>query len=152
MNGKSFISIYKSKSTRDRSVVIRKVKGLIQLLDEFLHRNGYESMEEPIDVKTFLSKHVGITKESIEKDLELYNETLDDLEEHTIRHGSTLLEKQNRLSLLAMVAYSYKEDIDLDEWMLEYARKNNTYFPDQKKNYFHMRDDLHRFLKKKKRA
>ncbi len=152
VNGKSFISIYKSKSTRDRSVVIRKVKGLIQLLDEFLHRNGYESMEEPIDVKTFLSKHVGITKESIEKDLELYNETLDDLEEHTIRHGSTLLEKQNRLSLLAMVAYSYKEDIDLDEWMLEYARKNNTYFPDQKKNYFHMRDDLHRFLKKKKRA
>ena len=109
-------------------------------------------MEEPIDVKTFLSKHVGITKEIIEKDLELYNETLDDLEEHTIRHGSTLLEKQNRLSLLAMVAYSYKEDIDLDEWMLEYARKNNTYFPDQKKNYFHMRDDLHRFLKKKKRA
>lgn len=151
VNGESFLSVYKSKSTRDRAVVVGKVQGLIKLMDEFLYRKG-EERENATDLKAFLLENVGISKETLEKDLEFYKETLDDLEEHTIRYGSRLLEEENQLSLLGMVAYSYKEDIDLDQWMLEYARKNNTYIPDQKKNYLHMRDDLHRFLKNKKSA
>ena len=51
-----------------------------------------------------------------------------------------------------MIAYSYKEDIDLDEWMTEYAKNNNTYFTDQRKNYLHMREDLERFIKNKKKS
>ena len=67
---------------------------------------------------------------------------LKDLENNTIRDGSKLLDVTNRLSLLAMVAYSYKNDVDLDDWLEEYAAKNNMYYPDQRKNYLHMLKSL----------
>ena len=73
---------------------------------------------------------------------------LKDLENNTIRDGSKLLEIANRLSLLAMVAYSYKNDVDLDNWLEEYAKSNNTYFMDQRKNYSHMVNDFKQYQKK----
>ena len=73
---------------------------------------------------------------------------LKDLENNTIRDGSKLLEVANRLSLLAMVAYSYKNDVDLDDWLEDYAAKNNTYYIDQRKNYSHMVDDFKQYQKK----
>ena len=73
---------------------------------------------------------------------------LKDLENNTIRDGSKLLEVANRLSLLAMVAYSYKNDVDLDGWLEEYAAKNSTYFVDQRKNYSHMVNDFKQYQKR----
>lgn len=49
-----------------------------------------------------------------------------------------------------MIVYSYKEDKDLDEWMMEYAEKNDMYYINQKKNYLHMKNDLNRFIEAKK--
>lgn len=57
---------------------------------------------------------------------------------------------ENRPSLLAMVVYSYKEDIDLDEWLAKYAKDNNTYFVDQKKNFFFMKKDFEHYYRKRK--
>ena len=73
---------------------------------------------------------------------------LKDLENNTIRDVSKLLEVTNRLSLLAMVAYSYKNDVDLDDWLEEYAANNNTYFMNQKKNYSHMLNDFKQYQKR----
>ena len=73
---------------------------------------------------------------------------LKDLENNTIRDGSKLLDVTNRLSLLAMVAYSYKNDVDLDDWLEDYAANNNTYFIDQRKNYSHMVNDFKQYQKK----
>ena len=73
---------------------------------------------------------------------------LKDLENNTIRDGSKLLDIANRLSLLAMVAYSYKNDVDLDDWLADYAAKNNTYFVDQRKNYSHMINDFRQYQKR----
>ena len=73
---------------------------------------------------------------------------LKDLENNTIRDGSKLLDVANRLSLLAMVAYSYKNDVDLDDWLEEYAANNNTYFMDQRKNYSHMLSDFRQYQKR----
>ena len=70
------------------------------------------------------------------------------LENNTIRDGSKLLDTTNRLSLLAMVAYSYKNDVDLDNWLEEYAANNNTYYMDQRKNYSHMVDDFKQYQKR----
>ena len=70
------------------------------------------------------------------------------LENNTIRDGSKLLEVANRLSLLAMVEYSYKNDVDLDDWLEEYAANNNTYFMDQRKNYLHMVNDFRQYQKR----
>ena len=66
---------------------------------------------------------------------------LKDLEDNTIRDGSKLLDVANRLSLLAMVAYSYKNDVDLEGWLEEYASKHNTYNPNQKNNFLNMVDE-----------
>ena len=47
-----------------------------------------------------------------------------------------------------MVAYSYKNDVDLDDWLADYAAKNNMYYPDQRKNYLHMLKSLTAFNQK----
>ena len=73
---------------------------------------------------------------------------LKDLENNTIRDDSKLLDIANRLSLIAMVAYSYKNDVDLDDWLEDYVAKNNMYYPDQHKNYLHMISSLQQFQKR----
>ena len=54
----------------------------------------------------------------------------------------------NRLSLLAMVAYSYKNDVDLDDWLEGYAANNNTYNSNQKNNFLSMVDDFKQYQKR----
>lgn len=51
-----------------------------------------------------------------------------------------------------MMAYSYKEDVDLDEWIEEYARTHDTYIKDQKKNYIYMRDDFINYMDRQERT
>lgn len=156
---KLFADLYKSRNTRDKAVVLGKVDGLTKLMYEFFHigedRAGEHAQKEDVqeyDTEAFLSELVGIDRETLSEDLPLYHDTLDDLEKNAIRDGSRLLEDRNRLSLLAMVAYSYKEDTDLDEWITVFAENNNTYFTDQKKNYLYMKMDLNRFAERKNRS
>ena len=103
---------------------------------------------ENIKPEEFVSEMVELPIEEVKEDIDLYEESLKDLENNTIRDGSKLLEVANRLSLLAMVAYSYKNDVDLDDWLEEYAANNNTYFMDQRKNYSHMINDFRQYQKR----
>lgn len=153
-NGKSFSEIYKSRNTRDKATVIGKIDGLTTLMYEFFHieEKTINIKNQDLDVETFIFENVGIDKETLKNDLSLYRKTLDDLEENTIRDGSKLLDSKNRLSMLSMVAYSYKMDLDLDEWMEIYANNNDKYYSDQKKNYLHMKDDFDKFVKNKKKS
>ena len=98
--------------------------------------------------KSFVADMVDMPVEKVKKEMDYYEETLDCLENNTIRDGSKLLEVANHLSLLAMVAYSYKNDIDLDEWMEIYAANNNMYLADQRKNYTRMVNDFENYNKK----
>jgi len=153
-DGLLFDEIDKEKSTKDKLVILAKLNMLEGLMQEFLDVQKEGGIQD--DEKAFLSEMIGIDTDTLEKDMELYHETLDDLEQIAIRIGSRLRDRQNRLSLLAMVAFSYKEDKDLDEWMKEYARKNMTYFVDQRKNYLYMKNDFEKYsaavstLKRKK--
>ena len=65
------------------------------------------------------------------------------------RRWTALLERQNRLSLLAMVVYSYQNDVDLDHWMKKYAESHTTYLADQKKNYMKMKKDFLKYNQKR---
>ena len=111
-------------------------------MKEFLH------IEELVTPELFVAEMVDMPAEKVKEEMDCYEETLDSLENNTIRDGSKLLEVANRLSLLAMVAYSYKNDIDLDDWLEEYAANNNTYFVDQRKNYSHMINDFRQYQKR----
>lgn len=143
-DGLLFDELDKEKCTKDKLIISAKLDMLEGLMLEFLQEQKSDNMQA--EESAFLSEMVGIDADTVETDMELYRETLDDLENVAIRTGSKLRDEQNRLSLLAMVAFSYKEDKDLDEWMKVYAKKNTTYIVDQRKNYLHMRKDFDSFL------
>ena len=134
----------KAYGTKDKYVVTPKMEILETLMNDFLHIEN----QEDITQETFISEIVGMPVDTVKEELNCYEETLDELENNNIRVGSKLLDVANRVSLLAMVAYSYKNDVDLDDWLEEYAANNNTYFMDQRKNYSHMINDFKRYQKR----
>ena len=135
---------FKDEQTKKKTTITGKIELLVKLMKEYLH------IEESkvITPETFISDMVDMPVETVKEEMDLYEDSLKDLENNTIRDGSKLLEVTNRLSLLAMVAYSYKNDVDLDDWLEEYAANNNTYFMDQRKNYSHMVNDFKQYQKK----
>ena len=137
VDGKLFDTVDEAGSTKDKTIILAKIHILESLMKEFLHIDGSND-DTMISKEEFISKNVNIPIEEVEQDMNTYEDTLTDLENNTIRDGSKLLNEENRLSLLAMVAYSYKNEVDLDKWMEDYATKNNTYFVNQTKNYLHM--------------
>lgn len=134
IDGISFEDILKeSKSTKDKGIVIKKINHLEKLMNEYL---AIEDVNDSLDfIETFIS-------ENADDDISFYEKSLDELEVNTIKDGAKLLDPENRPSLLAMMVYSYKEEVDLDDWLMEYAQNNNTYFIDQKKNFLHMKNDF----------
>lgn len=149
IDGLSFDLINANRATKDKTIINKKLSLLEKLMMEFLHIEGSETENTELTPEQFIADNAELDVETVKKDINFYNQMLDDLEDNCIRDGSNLLSQDNRLSLLAIVAYSISKDIDLDEWMLEYAKDNNTYFVDKKKNYLHMQLDLNEYLKGK---
>lgn len=146
VDGKQFDRVDDTGSTKDKANIIAKLHILETLMDEFLHINNEE--ETNTIPEEFVSEMVELPIEEVKEDIDLYEESLKDLENNTIRDDSKLLDIANRLSLLAMVAYSYKNDVDLDDWLEDYAANNNTYYVDQRKNYSHMVNDFTLYQKR----
>ena len=146
-HGLLFDEIKQNNSTKDKQVIIDKLALLGNLMHEYLHSGSAESYSD--SAEKFISENLELDIDEFHDDLEDYESTLDRLLDHTVRDGSKLLERQNRFSLLAMMIYSYKEDQDLDEWMADYASKNNTYDTDQKQNFLHMKQDFEQYRKKR---
>lgn len=144
----SFDDVNANRATKDKAVIMRKLTVLEKLMLDFLHREASGCVEEreAVSPQRFISDHTGMAIEEVTEDFEFYNQMLDELAIRTIKDGSPLLNPDNRLSLLAIVAYSLGNDIDLEKWLSEYARENRTYFKDPQKNYLHMKKDLERFL------
>ena len=148
--GLLFDEIDKELSTKDKQVIIDKLDMLEELMREFLHGKAHDVAQK--NIETFLAENLGVPPQTIRADLDLYIESLNLLLEETVRVDSRLRNKGNRVSLLAMMAYSYREDKDLDAWMAEYAKKHNTYLADQRKNFISMRNDFERFCKRKRKS
>jgi len=136
--------LLKSKSTKDKGIVIKKINHLEKLMYEYLEIQN-EDMPQNNSVEEFIAENLDIEKEVISEEMDFYNESLDILLENRVKLDSKLRHAQNRPSLLAMVVYSYIEDYDLDEWIMEYAQNNNTYFVDQRKNFLHMKNDFEQY-------
>ena len=147
IKGRSYDDV-STRNTKDKSTVKNKIDVLTDLMMDFLHIEEAEKEIYEVAPEQFIAENVGLNIEVVRNDMDFYNQMLDDLEDRTIKDGSKLLNPDNRLSLVTLVAYTIENDIDLDDWMLEYAKNNDTYFMDQKKNYLHMRQELEKFLKK----
>lgn len=169
----------KAKATKDKYIVLPKMKLLEKLMLDFLDtkENGQsvsadqqgnqipglvhgtsrevtgkkENQDMVLEEEKFISQMVGIDSKELQYDLEFYKESLEDLVGRTMQYGTELWRRQNKLSLLAIVAYSYREDVDLEEWMTGYVEKNASSALDQRKRYQHMVSDLKKFQQKQKR-
>ena len=150
-DGLLYDDIDKNTSTKSKSVIVIKLDFLENLMLNYLHIKKELKAEDRINEISFISENVGINKDDVTNDIDFYKESLEYLTENTIKIGSKLLDKENQLSLLALVAYSYNADIDLDEWLTEYSKNNNTYDVNQKDNFLHMKKDLMQFILNKKK-
>lgn len=150
-----------TKSTKDKGIVIKKINHLEKLMNQYFNVNDEEIESSDIisdntDITTtenesFIADILNMDINEVSENMEVYNETLDSLTEKTIRDGSKLLNIENRKSLLALVAYSYERDVDLDKWLEQYAANNNMYFPDQRKNFLHMKKDFINYIDTKEK-
>lgn len=149
INGETWEIIDGDRHTKDKSLINRKMSYLEHLLTEYL--KAQDTNSEVDTVESFIARNVNVDINELHNDMEFYGESLDDLTNNTIRDGSKLLDKQNRLSLLAMVIYSYKQDVDLEDWLTEFAQQHNTYLSDQEKNFLYMKDNFEKFNENQER-
>ena len=133
-----------SKSgTKDKSVITAKINLLTYLMLDFfkMDADSLENTSDEIDVLQFVQENVDSS--IVQDDVDFYYDILND---YDVDKHSKLLQWQNEPSLIALIAWSFKQDINLDEWIKEYFSKNNMYFINQKKNYLHMKKDLESYL------
>lgn len=157
--------IQNRRNTKDKSLVILKIKTLVLLMVDFLgvkydfdseldseEQTETEKTEEvvpeesPEDAKKlaeFLKENVN--PEICEDDVDFYKESFEDYTVE-VNNDSKLLERENRFSMIGIIAYSFEKDVDPTEWIVQFFDKNNDYNPDQKENYKYMKKDFEEFV------
>lgn len=131
------------KEYDDKKPIIAEVTEYSAIGNKEIERVSGEVVDK--DTLEFVKMCVddGVTDADIldyEEDLDVV--TLD------VDNNSKLLDGVNHKSLIALIAYAYKMDEDVDDWFKDYFKRTNTYEIDQKRNYLHMRNDFIRFNKK----
>lgn len=143
VNGKIFSEIGKERSTKDKTVIMEKLDLLETLMRGYLGIPKPDSELEREAILKFVREHVVsyVTKEDIVQ----YEEVLNALMKKSI-HSTELMEAENKPSMIAVIAYSFEYDIDLDDWILDFCKRNDDYISDQKENYRCMLQDLEKFM------
>lgn len=145
-----FDEIDNDASTKDKQVIADKLDMLENMMLDFLHIEKTGSSQ--ISAESFIAENLDMDVEAVQADMDFYNESLNELLDSTVKVDSKLRNEANKPSLLAMMVYSYKEDKDLDDWMSEYAKQNNTYFVDQTRNFLHMKQDFEQYCRENKKS
>lgn len=172
INGESYIDLCidkktgKSRSTKDKSIVISKIKLLERLMYEFLHieigEKGLNAEENSISeveiisvgsvsVLDFVRKNVDERLSS--DDVELYEMSLDDYTVEVDESAKQIVDR-NIQSFVALVAYAFCKEIDdkIPDWLVNYTSRITTYNKDQKENYLHMKQDLEEYVLENKNS
>lgn len=148
---KSFVEYSKKKNTKDKKVVITKLDMLETLMNDFFgvkHENEVISTEESgeferISTLDFVKENV--YEDVTEEDIDFYNECLTD---YTVEvdNNSLLLNNENHNSLIGVIAYSFKDDLDVELWLPDYFSRYSTYNKNQKENFIHMKKDINQYF------
>lgn len=144
VEGKLFDGIdrERGRGTKDKAVIMAKLNILETLMYDF-----FQIDKETGNVDSLLKFVRQQVSEAITReDVELYETVLDDLTRNADQR-SELLDFRNRLSLVALVAWSFLNDVDLEEWMVWFFQEHVSYIRDQKKNYLYMIEEVGKFLK-----
>lgn len=141
VKGESFYEIDQNHSTKDKSVVKKKLDLLETLMNEYLGAD----LKEPKEVNVFTFIRENVSQNITQEDMEQYEEVWEALTLN-VDNSSKLMETGNRPSFLALVAYSFEKDVDLDVWIVDFFARNHSYIRNQKENYIRMREDLDNFV------
>jgi hypothetical protein len=162
---------FNGRGTKDKPLVLKKLNHLEKLLKEYLKEDinnkvetdeDTESVEEveteevidveenidSIDTITIIKEYINPNVTS--EDIQDYKDDLEILTSY-VDGDSKLLDMNNRPSLLAMVAYGYKEDlsIEVQKWFVDYFNRNNMYTSNQRRNFQIMLEDFKKYNSEK---
>lgn len=134
---------YKSRQSRDKSVIVGKIDGLYDLLLEFLHINKEDA--EEVDYKEFLKVNV---EDIIDSDIEEIQMVANDVSEK-LDEDSWMLSEQNYPAYLAIVGLAFRKELEdeLKEWIPIYVG-DNQFILNQQKAFLHMKESFETYLKK----
>ncbi len=138
-----FCGIDKKDSTKDKLVIVKKLDKLENMMCVFLEIPIIRIDEDMTSsILEFVHEHV--TSSATLEDIEQYTEVL----QAFVREigQSKLWENENMPSLISIVAWSFEHDIDLDDWIVDYCSRTDSYFENQVRNYESMCEDLKQFI------
>ena len=141
-----------SRSTKDKYIVVKKMELLETLMMKYLGIDKVKS-ENSLEITAEITAK-DIVREFIDnnitdEDMELYELIANDKSEVIEDIDSWILSDKNRASLVALVGYATKKEIEneLNKWLPRYE-KSNTYISDAKKSYLHMVEDFENYRSK----
>lgn len=168
INGESYINLCidkntgKSRSTKDKSIVIAKINLLENLMYDFLHIKKEENVLDTeeiqvagiditssnnVSVLDFVRKNVD--DKLAPDDVELYEVSLDDYTVEIDESAKQMVDEHVK-SFIALVAYAFhkEEDDKLPDWLVDYTKRITKYNKNQKENYLHMKSDFDSYIQK----
>lgn len=138
----------KKRSTKDKSVIMEKIMFITDLMNKYFNLELETNKENKMTVENFISEAVDIPFSQVEENLECYQDDLKILKQNNIKFDSKLQEQENDIALLAIIAYGYKNDITIDNWMEKYSKKTTVYSKNPKESFELMKKDLNDYIKK----
>lgn len=162
IDGTTFEELEKNRCTKKKATAKTNYNFLCKLMLDYFHiedknnnmaesnnistKDNNETVNiENVNLKDFVKENTDI--DVTDDDIEVYEDVLDELTLN-VDNSSKLMDKANRPSFIALIAYSFNEDIDLDSWIVDFFKRNNTYISNQAENYLYMKKDVERYFKK----
>ena len=147
-----FTEDFKNQQSKKKSTISGKIDLLVEYMNEFLHieevKNDTEDteicLENNTEIVTIEETELNFVKENVKKDA-----TKDDINDYekfledTVRISSPIYQRCKQ-ALLAMVAYVYKneQDIEFANWIENYQNEKTDFSLSQKDNYVCIKNDF----------
>lgn len=162
INGHSFDDLFldpsvkNAKNTKNKNVIINKMEFLTSLMMNYFNIEQTEKITENNEnfkqTETAFVSLIDFVKNNIsesitEQDVSDYEEDLEILT-LDVDNTSNLLSAENHYSLIGIIAYSYKNEINIDDWFVDYFKRINTYKVNQIENLKDMISDLQDYINK----
>ena len=161
VNGVSMAD-FKNQQTKKKTTITGEIDLLVKLMNEYLHitedtsvnneetyiSSSNNDSDDEIDPLQFIKDNV--SERVSEEDIDDYYTLMDDFKTlRGVNSESSLFDYHNELAFLGMIAYSFKFDKDLDNWLVDYTNRNITYSTKQTENLENMIADFKTYEEKK---
>lgn len=140
----------KEVGTKDKKLIINKINILCSLMLEFYDlaqdaQLDQENEDENECVLDFIRKNVkqDVTKEDIDDYFSIIDVYL---KGDSLTMDSPILNFRDENALVGLVAYSFENDIDLDQWMVDRGKTIKAIGINQKEKYTYLITDLKNYI------